>query len=214
MLGRDLCRELSAQNHTVWGTGTAELDVRQPEHVRRAFADFAPEQVFHLAALTDVDACERTPEAAYHTNVLGTQLIALACAAADIPLIYVSTIAVFDGLKPEAYIEFDTPNPQSCYARSKYEGEKVVQQHVPRHFILRAGWMFGGGAADKKFVGRVLHQARTQSELKAVDDKFGSPTYTVDMARAAISLAGSGLYGLYHLVNVGQPASRFEIAQR
>jgi dTDP-4-dehydrorhamnose reductase len=99
MLGRDLCRELVAQDHIMCATGTAELDVRQPEHVRRAFADFAPQQVFHLAALTDVDGCERTPEAVYHTNVLGTQLVALACAAADIPMIYVSTIAVFDGLK-------------------------------------------------------------------------------------------------------------------
>jgi dTDP-4-dehydrorhamnose reductase len=214
MLGRDLSRELGAHGHSVCATGSAEMDVRQPDQVRRTFADFQPEQVFHLAALTDVDGCERTPEAAYHTNVLGTQLIALACAAADVPMVYVSTIAVFDGLKPEAYIEFDTPNPQSCYARSKYEGEKVVQQHVPRHFILRAGWMFGGGAADKKFVARILHQARTQRELKAVDDKFGSPTYTVDMARAVVALAHSDLYGLYHLVNVGQPVSRFQIAQK
>ena len=214
MLGADLCRELSAQGHTVYAAGTPELDVRQPAQVRRAFADFAPQQVFHLAALTDVDACERTPEAAYHTNVLGTQLVALACAAADIPMIYLSTIAVFDGHKPEAYIEFDTPNPQSCYGRSKYEGERVVLQHVPRHFILRAGWMFGGGPADKKFVGRILQQARTLPELKVVNDKFGSPTYTCDLARAAIGLTRGDLYGLYHLVNIGQPVSRFEIADR
>ena len=97
MLGLDLCRALRAHGHSVNATPTAELDVRKPDQVRATFASFRPERVYHLAALTNVDACEQSPEAAYHTNTLGTQLVALNCAAADIPLVYISTIAVFDG---------------------------------------------------------------------------------------------------------------------
>ncbi len=213
MLGLDLCRQLAEDGHTVLAATRARLDVRDWEQVQRVFAEFQPERVYHLAGLTDVDRCEREPEAALHTNALGTQHVALACQAAGAPLVYVSTIAVFDGHKAEAYTEFDAPNPQSWYARSKYQGEAAVREHAPQHFIVRAGWMFGGGSEDKKFVARILHLAQTQRSLPVVDDKFGSPTYTRDLARALSQLSETGLYGLYHLVNTGAPASRFEIAQ-
>ena len=90
----------------------------------------------------------------------------------------------------------------------------MVRALAPRHYIARAGWVFGGGRHDKKFVGKILAQARERSELRAVDDKFGSPTYTVDFARGLARLAESGLYGTYHLVNTGQPASRYEVARQ
>jgi dTDP-4-dehydrorhamnose reductase len=213
MLGLDLCRHLAEAGHTVLAGTRAVVDVRDWARVQCVFAEFRPDQVYHLAALTDVDRCEREPEAALHTNVLGTQHVALACQAAGVPLVYVSTIAVFDGHKPEAYTEFDAPNPQSWYARSKHQGEAAVHELAHKHYIVRAGWMFGGGSEDKKFVARILHLAQTQRTLKVVDDKFGSPTYTRDLARALSTLSDTGLFGLYHLVNTGAPASRFEIAQ-
>ncbi len=213
MLGVDLCRELAGCGHEVRATGIQEMDVRLPQQVRQVFQDFGPELVFHLAALTDVDGCERQPEAAYHTNTLGAQNVALACQAGDLPLVYLSTLAVFDGTKSEPYVEFDSPAPQSAYGRSKYEGEKIVQQLLRRYFIVRGGWMFGGGREDKKFVGKVVQLARERAELKVVDDKFGSPTYTRDISRAALQLAQTGWYGVYHLVNTGPPCSRYEVAQ-
>ena len=213
MLGLDLCRQLAQAGHTVLAATRAVLDVRDRAQVKQVFADFQPERVYHLAGLTDVDRCEREPEAALHTNALGTQHVALACQAAGAPLVYVSTIAVFDGQKAEAYTEFDAPNPQNWYARSKHHGEAAVRELADKHYIVRAGWMFGGGSEDKKFVARILHLAQTQHSLRVVDDKFGSPTYTRDLAQALSKLSETGLYGLYHMVNVGAPASRLEIAQ-
>jgi dTDP-4-dehydrorhamnose reductase len=214
MMGTDLCRELREQGYTVLVTDIQEMDVRRPDFVQQRFAEFHPEVVFHLAALTDVDGCEREPDEAYHTNTIGTQIIALACQAADIPMIYISTLSVFDGTKCEPYTEFDTPNPQSWYSRSKYEGEKIVEQLLRHYYIARAGWMFGGGPEDKKFVAKIIERARTSSELKIVDDKFGSPTYTKDISRAIIRLSQTGWYGRYHTVNTGAPTSRLEFAQK
>lgn len=213
MLGADLCAELERQGYIVFATDIQEMDVRLPMLVRRAIRKCAPGVVFHLAALTDVDACEREPEEAFRTNTIGTQSVALACQVAGIPMVYVSTIGVFDGDKNEAYTEFDEPNPQNVYSRSKYEGEKIVRRLLHRYYIMRAGWMFGGGYKDKKFVAKILELASSQIELKVVADNFGSPTYTVDFAQAAIHLSRTGWYGLYHLVNTGAPCSRFEFAQ-
>jgi len=213
-MGIDLCRIFAERGDELAGPTRAELDVREAGQVLRAVEQWRPQRVVYLAALTDVDGCERDPDAAYLANTLGTQNVALACQRYDAELIYVSTLAVFNGQKPGAYIEFDTPAPANAYGRSKYEGEQMVRALVPRHFVVRAGWIFGGGLHDKKFVGKILAQARERSELRAVDDKFGSPTYTVDFARGLARLSESGLYGTYHLVNTGQPASRYDIARQ
>ena len=214
MLGTDLCQEWQARGYEMYATDIQEMDVRDSLQVQKTFADFKPELVLHLAALTDVDACEREPEQAYRTNTIGTQNVALACQQANVPLVYISTLSVFDGTKCELYTEFDTPNPQSWYSRSKYEGEKIVEHLLQRYYIVRAGWMFGGGHEDKKFVAKIIELAGQRPELKIVNDKFGSPTYTHDLARALIRLTQTGWFGVYHSVNTGEPCSRYEFAQK
>jgi dTDP-4-dehydrorhamnose reductase len=214
MLGTDLCQEWQAQGYEISATDIQEIDVREPMQVQKTFADFKPELVLHLAALTDVDGCEREPEQAYRTNTIGTQNVALACQRTNVPLVYVSTLSVFDGTKCEPYTEFDRPNPQSRYSCAKYEGEKIVERLLHHYYIVRAGWMFGGGYEDKKFVAKIIELARNRSELKTVNDKFGSPTYTRDLARALIRLTQTGWFGVYHSVNTGEPCSRYEFAQK
>ncbi len=213
-LGQDVCRILAELGHPVMALGRVDLDVRDHGQVMAAVERLRPARVIHLAALTDVDGCERNPAAAHATNTLGTRHVALACQKYNVELIYVSTLAVFNGQKLEAYLETDTPDPGNTYGRSKCEAEQLIRRLVARHYIARAGWMFGGGPQDKKFVSKILAQAREGAELRAVDDKFGSPTYTVDFARGLERLSQTGQYGTYHLVNAGQPASRYEVARQ
>jgi dTDP-4-dehydrorhamnose reductase len=161
--------------------GIRRMDIRQHDEVMAMVARVRPRLVIHLAAETDVDRCELEPDHAYRSNVIGTLNIAVACQRYDAEMVYVSTTAVFDGLKPEPYTEFDAPAPLSVYAKSKWEGEKLVQSLLSRYYIVRAGWMFGGRGRDKKFVGKIaslcLGQDSKTNEIKAVNDKFGSPTY-------------------------------------
>jgi dTDP-4-dehydrorhamnose reductase len=212
MLGSDLC-PIFAQQHKVRATDIKDLDVRQPDIVFKTFEQFRPDLVVHLAALTDVDGCEKLPDEAYRTNTVGTQLVALACQEFGAEMVYLSTLAVFDGDKPEPYTEFDTPNPRSHYSRSKYQGELIIQSLLQRYYIIRAGWMFGGGAKDKKFVAKIMELARSRSTLQIVDDKFGSPTYTCDLSTGILRLVQTGWYGVYHMVNTSGIPSRYEIAQ-
>jgi dTDP-4-dehydrorhamnose reductase len=207
-----VCR-FAENDHIVEATDTDDLDVRDHKAVLKAAIECRPDLAIHLAALTDVDRCEREPEEAFRTNTIGTQNVALACQELGIPMVYLSTLSVFDGTKPEPYTEFDTPNPHSQYSRSKYHGERMVQSLLHKYYVVRAGWMFGGAEKDRKFVGQIFHLAQSRPELKVVDDKFGSPTYTVDLARGLMALVATSRYGVYHMVNTGQPASRYEVAQ-
>ena len=212
MLGTDLCK-LFQDEYEIKATDIDNMDVRNRVAIQEVAFSFAPDMVIHLAALTQVDDCERNPDAAFHTNTVGTQNVALVCQQLDIPMVYVSTISVFDGSKPEPYIEYDTPNPQSYYSLSKYRGEELVQSLLSKYYIVRAGWMFGGGKEDKKFVAKIIELAHKLPSLKVVNDKFGSPIYTADFAQAIKNIMVTGQYGVYHAVNTGGPVSRYEVAQ-
>jgi dTDP-4-dehydrorhamnose reductase len=167
--------------------------------------------VLHMAAETDVDRCEREVDHAYRSNMVATLNVALACQAYNVELVYISTAGVFDGSSPEPYTEFDHPNPQTVYSKSKLEGEKIVSSLLTRYYIVRAGWMFGGRARDKKFVGRIVQLCQTQPEILAVNDKIGNPTYASDLLGMVKRLSSTGLYGLYHVVN-GPSCTRYDVA--
>lgn len=212
MLGSDLC-PIFSEEHSVIATDIDQMDVRDPEQVLGWSAEVQPDVIVHLAAVTDVDECERNPDIAYATNAIGTRNVALACQQVGAIMVYISTISVFDGTKCEPYTEFDVPHPQSHYSRAKYAGEQLVQNLLSRYYIVRAGWMFGGLAEDKKFVAKIISLAQDRPSLSIVNDKFGSPTYTVDLARGLLNLVKTGLYGLYHMVGTGDYCSRLEYAQ-
>jgi dTDP-4-dehydrorhamnose reductase len=211
---RDRGHEVCATDIDVADEGIEYLDVRNHKDVKELIEKTKPGIVMHLAAETDVDRCEVEPDQAYLTNVIGTQNVVLACQKHDIELVYVSTIGVFCGDKPDPYNEFDEPKPINVYGRSKLEGERLVQNLLKKYYIIRAGWMVGGGPRkDKKFVGKIIKLLDKTSELKVVNDKYGSPTYVVDFSRCLLDLIKTGYYGLYHCTNKGY-CSRFDVAQK
>ena len=192
--------------------GFLHLDVREPAAVMGMVTDVKPDVILHLAAATDVDRCEQEPDWAFHSNAIGTQNVALACQAYDVTLVYISTAGVFWGDKPEPYTEFDVPKPANVYGQSKLAGEHIVSSLLRRYYIVRAGWMVGGGAKDKKFVGQISRlMLGGANPLKIVDDKLGSPTYAKDLLGGIHALLQTGYYGLYHLVNKGW-CSRYDVA--
>lgn len=212
MLGSDLC-PIFAQEHEVVATDVEEMDVRDPQAVLSFVKEAKPDVVLHLAALTNVDSCQQMRDETFLTNAMGAKNVALACQRLDAVMVYISTGSVFDGTKNEPYTEFDAPNPGSEYSRAKYQGELLVRDLVQKHYIVRAGWMFGGGDRDKKFVGKIITLAQRGQKLQVVDDKFGSPSYTCDLAGGVLRLVKTGWFGTYHMANSGC-CSRFEYARK
>jgi len=192
--------------------GFVPLDIRDSAAILKMVSREKPDVLLHLAAATDVDRCEQEPEEAFRSNTAGTQNVAMACLENKIPLILVSTGAVFWGDKPEPYVEFDSPRPANVYGRSKLAGEEIVASLLPDYLIVRAGWMIGGGDRDKKFVGKIVRlMAEGKKSLKVVNDKWGSPTYAKDFLVGIEGLIRKRARGLFHLANEGH-CSRYEIA--
>jgi dTDP-4-dehydrorhamnose reductase len=189
------------------------LDFRDFRAYSSSVETFAPDLLIHLGAHTDLELCENKPDEAYRTNTLAVEHAATLASVHGIPLVYISTAGVFDGTQL-SYDDWDAPNPLGVYARSKHLGEIVVQQRVPRHFIFRAGWMMGGGPSkDKKFIAKILRQLADGAKvLDIVDDKLGTPTYTVDFANNMRAMLETQYYGLYNMVCGGE-TGRFEVAQ-
>ncbi len=219
MLGTAVREVYSQLPDAVWtdlesvGDDVEQLDVRDWTEVDRRVRDFKPDVLLHLAAETDVDKCESDSDHAFQSNAFATENVARACQGAGSTLVYISTGNVFDGKKETPYTEYDSPSPINTYGRAKLAGEQVVAQWLHSYYIVRAGWMVGGWEIDKKFVYKMVQLCQTQDEILAVDDKFGSPTFTVDFARNLPEIIGSGRFGLYHMVNGNGTCSRFEIAQ-
>ena len=187
-------------------------DVRDYSDMEKSINDFGPDLIINLAALTDLEYCEKNQENAWLTNALGAENIALIASKLDVPLVYISTAGIVDG-KQDLYNDFDAPNPLSIYAKAKYHGEVFVQTYLRKHFIFRAGWMMGGGPEkDKKFINKICKQIKEgKKELFVVDDKLGTPTFTESFAEGIFKVVESELFGLYNQV-CGGDCSRYDVA--
>ena len=189
------------------------LDFRIYEDYLAAVGKFKPDYLFHLGAFTDLEYCENNIDDTYMTNTIAVENAVYIANKHNIPLLYISTAGIFDGGK-DSYDDWDLPNPLGHYARSKYAGEQLVERDCREYLICRAGWMMGGGPSkDKKFIQKLMQQIKNgKQELFVVDDKLGTPTYTIDFARNVKLLLEKEFWGLYNMV-CGGITGRLEVAQ-
>ena len=200
MLGRDVMEELrSSSLYEVTGWDIDEIDIRVEMDTVAKISRLGPEVVINLAAYTNVDECESQAEKAFAVNGEGMRDVALGALRCGAKVVYISTDYVFDGQKGEPYVESDLPNPLNVYGRSKLQGERYVQELTEDGVIVRTQWLFG--KHGNNFVAFVLRQAREKKELSIVDDQTGSPTYTVDLAKAISALIQHDAKGIFHAAN-------------
>lgn len=199
LLGKALMREW--REDEVTGLSSRDADIRSYEQVDAAIQKHRPEWVVLAAAYTDVDGCETNRDLAFDVNCLGAANVAKAAARAGSRLLLLSTDYVFGGENQRPY-EIDEPlSPQSVYGKSKACAEVEIRKVLPESCILRTSWVFGVGG--KCFPDTILNLARTREDLDVVNDQRGSPTYTVDLARAIIQLCRKGTTGSVHVTNRG-----------
>lgn len=203
-LGRELQRALL--RHELQSYSHGLLDITDREAVDSAVTSFSPQVIVHAAALTDTALCESNVETAIHVNADGAENVAYAAASFGASMVYVSTNEVFDGRKTKPYVEADTTGPLNAYARSKLEGERRVQQALPRHYLVRTAWLYGQGGNN--FVAKVLKWAEA-GRVIGVTDEIATPTWTRSLARAIAKLIETERYGTYHLSNGGETSRYF-----
>lgn len=200
-LGRAIRREYDKDGVSFINTDVVEtedvkaLDITDIDRVLAMVREEKPDTIINCAAHTNVDACEKQWDLAYKINAIGPRNLSIAAQETGAKMIHVSTDYVFEGNGTKPYTEFDMPHPISAYGKTKWEGEKFVQEFCNRHFIFRTAWLYGEG---KNFVKTMLGLAEKYEEVSVVMDQKGSPTSAAELARAIRYFENTDNYGLFH----------------
>jgi dTDP-4-dehydrorhamnose reductase len=208
LLGQALVQEWSGD--AVTGLSSRDADLRDAKRVQELVQKTQPDWIVLAAAYTDVDGCEGNPELAFAINRDGAINVAAAAEQAGARLLFLSSDYVFDGKKTTPYEVDDARNPQSVYGKTKAEAEIKLFELMPDCCIVRTSWLFGEGG--KCFPDTILKLAATRPGLDVVNDQRGSPTYTLDLARALIQLCRKNATGIVHANNAGD-CTWFDFAQ-
>lgn len=215
-LGTAIRLEAARRNLLLLTPSHKEFDIRDYDSCRR-FASHQPINVIiHSAAIIDVDQCYQQPVEALRVNTLGTLNMARIAKEHGARFIYVSTNAVFPGYKSDEYDETDPVGPINLYGMTKLMGELLVTQILSlSSLIVRPGWLFGPTPEkDTRFLGAIIRQSMSSNTIiKAVFDKIGSPTYAEDVAVKLFDYLDNQTIGIRHVANKGA-VSRFEVAKK
>ena len=199
MLGTDLLNEWRSDE--LIPAGSAEADLRDFSQIERLIQTVRPDWIILSAAYTDVDGCEKNPDLAFAVNSTGVQNVARAAESAGARVFLVSTDYVFDGKGTRPYETTDPIAPLNVYGASKAAGEEALRKNSSTWCIGRTSWLFGVNGPS--FPEKILRAAETRPELSVVNDQFGSPTYTHDLACAIRALVRKDVRGIVHITNEG-----------
>ena len=185
----------------------AGLDLRACAAIGEKVRALKPDIIVNAAAYTAVDRAEKERDLAFEVNHRGVEALAREAKAADALLVHYSTDYVFDGAKAAPYAESDVPVPLNVYGESKLAGERAIEASGCRHFIFRTSWVYG--PQGRNFLRAILAAARTQAELRVVDDQRGAPTSADAIAAATAHVLADARRrgapaGLYHLSASGE----------
>jgi dTDP-4-dehydrorhamnose reductase len=201
--------EAAAGARNILRVGRPDFDFDRPASIDETFNDSAPALVINAAAYTAVDAAETDAEAAARANESGPGRLASLCAAADVPLIHVSTDYVFDGAKGAPYVETDPTAPQGVYGATKLAGERAVLASGANAVVLRTSWVYA--PTGKNFVRTMLNAGKVRDTLRVVADQKGCPTTALDLAAAILAIGDQILSdgwqlaygGVFHAAGTG-----------
>lgn len=201
-LGREI-NKFYANNSDISfvNTDVGELDITNIDAVMNLAKEVKPYAIINCAAYTAVDASETDVDMAFKVNAIGPRNLSIAARETGAKMVHVSTDYVFDGKKLTPYYESDPICPQSVYGSTKAEGEKMVERFADRYFTLRTAWLYGDG---KNFVKTMLRLAEDRDLVTVVGDQFGTPTSTLELAKAIDSLLFTDNYGLFHATCEGE----------
>jgi len=213
MLGNDVEKLLKEREITYW-VSDKEVDIGDYKALEKFGKDKKIKWIINCSGYTKVDKAEEEIDEVFRINKDGVRNIALFSASRQIRLIHISTDYVFDGRqeKTAVYSEDDKTNPINIYGKSKLAGEEEIKKILEKYFVIRTAWLYG--LRGNNFVYTMLRLFKERDLVKVVDDQWGSPTYTVDLAGAILKIVedDSVSYGVYHFTNEGV-ASWYEFAR-
>jgi len=211
MLGSDLCQVFQKSGYDVCATTRESFDITNTQQVEDFFKNREFDLVINSAAYTKVDDAENNSELAFLINEKGASNLAKVTNNKNIPIIYISTDYVFDGKKDKPYLVSDETNPINVYGASKLAGEKETIKQNKKYYIVRTSWLYGKNG--KNFVDTMISLAKNKDTIKVVDDQFGCPTWTFELAVAIKDLfENNNKFSTYQICGAGS-CSWYEFAK-
>jgi dTDP-4-dehydrorhamnose reductase len=201
-LGHDVVSALHRAGTVPIAPAREELDFMRPESIARTIEAYRPDWIINCAAWTQVDRAESEADTAFAVNRDAAGSLAEAASRAGSRLLHMSTDFVFNGRQSRPYIETDVPDPLGVYGRSKLAGEQAVAAALPGAIILRTAWVYG--VHGHNFVKTMLRLATQGKAPRVVDDQFGSPTWSADIAAVILQLVAANASGLFHYTSAGR----------
>lgn len=191
-----------------------DVDVTDMAAVDQAANVYRPNIIINCASISDVEYCEKHMVDAFRVNALGARNLAAAARRMNAKIIQLSTDDVFDGKSSGRLTEFDLPDPQTVYGKSKLAGESYVKELNPKHLIIRSSWVYGaaGSRVDQDYFAFVEEQGRNHTPFEAPLDKISTPTSAGELARFINCLLDKTEYGIYHASCEGM-CTRHEFAK-
>lgn len=184
-VGSELLRLLPAFGEVV-APDRSELDLLDPDSIRRAVREIRPELIINAAAFTAVDAAETQEPEAHTINAIAPGVLAEEAMKIGAAIVHYSTDYIFDGSKTTPYDETDSPAPLSVYGETKLAGEQAIRASGVPHLIFRTAWVYS--TRGRNFLRTILRLATEREQLRVVRDQFGSPTWSRDIAQATTKI--------------------------
>lgn len=193
---------IAYKNAEVIGIDINDIDISNIDEVLNYINKLKPDIIINTAAYTNVDGCEKYYDDAFKVNAIGARNMAIAAEKASSKLIHISTDYVFSGNAVEPYKEYDIPDPQNVYGKTKLLGENYVSKFCSKYFIVRTAWLYGYNG--KNFVKTIIKAAKEKGHLDVVDDQRGNPTNADDLAYHILKIGLTDEYGIYHCTGNGE----------
>ncbi|HUV69329.1 MAG TPA: dTDP-4-dehydrorhamnose reductase [Terracidiphilus sp.] len=193
-VGIELQRSFSGFGSLV-AANRESVDLADADQIRALVRRVEPNVILNAAAYTAVDRAESEPDRAMAINAIAPRVLAEEAHQFNALLVHYSTDYVFDGQKQQPWIETDEPNPLNVYGASKLAGERAIQQVGGRYLIFRTSWVYG--PHGNNFLLTMLRLARERDRLSIVDDQFGSPTTSIQLALATRTITAGVLSGQF-----------------
>jgi dTDP-4-dehydrorhamnose reductase len=171
------------------------IDLADADQTRALVRRVKPDVILNAAAYTAVDRAESESAVATAINETAPRVLAEEARALDALLVHYSTDYVFNGEKKEPWVESDAPNPLNVYGVSKLAGEQAIQQIGGRYLTFRTSWVYG--PHGKNFLLTMLKLGGERDKLSIVADQFGSPTTSIELARATREITEGVLTGRF-----------------
>ena len=210
MFGKEMKDFLHANNQNAAGFNRDSINLEDSSaSLSRALESFSV--IINAVAYTAVDKAESEPEIARLVNGEFAGKLADVAAGLGATFLHISTDYVFDGNSKKPYSTGDVVNPKSVYGKTKLLGEALVADSGANYTIFRTAWLYG--KHGRCFPKVIFNKATRGEPLRVVNDQFGQPTWTKDLAQQVFSFSRTEQSpNIVHAVSSGR-ASWFEFAQ-